>query len=138
MDKLTKTERSLLMSRVRSKDSRPELIVRSMVHRMGFRYRLHASTLPGSPDLVFAGRKKIVFVHGCFWHGHSCRAGRNRPESNQGYWDIKLKRNMRRDRASSDKLRHAGWSVLRVWECQTRAKQKDWLAHRLGSFLRMK
>jgi DNA mismatch endonuclease, patch repair protein len=110
MDKLTKTARSLLMSRVRSKDSRPELTVRRIVHKMGFRYRLHCGSLPGSPDLVFAGRKKIVFVHGCFWHGHSCRAGRNRPSSNREYWDAKLERNMQRDRIASAELRRKGWS----------------------------
>src|SRR5580698_1100547 len=111
MDKLTKTERSVLMSRIRSKDSKPELIVRRTVHRMGFRYRLHSNKLPGSPDLVFARRKKIIFVHGCFWHGHGCRAGRNRPESRQEYWDAKLERNMIRDRRNSSRLRRQGWSV---------------------------
>jgi DNA mismatch endonuclease (patch repair protein) len=100
---------------------------------MGFRYRLHSRTLPGSPDLVFAGRKKVVFVHGCFWHGHTCRAGRNRPTSNREYWDSKLEKNMRRDRIASAKLRRQGWSVLSIWECQTR-KEKS-LAHRLTSFL---
>ena len=133
MDKLTKTERSLLMSRVRSTDSKPELIVRRMVHRMGYRYRLHSRTLPGSPDLVFAGRRKIVFVHGCFWHGHTCRAGRNKPASNQQYWNAKLERNMRRDRIASARLRRQGWSVLSVWECQTR--KQEHLACRLMSFL---
>ena len=85
MDKLTKTERSALMSRIKSKDTKPELIVRSTVHRMGFRYRLHLKTLPGCPDLVFSRRKKVVFVHGCFWHGHKCRAGRNKPETHKSY-----------------------------------------------------
>jgi DNA mismatch endonuclease (patch repair protein) len=133
MEKLTKAERSVLMSRVRSKDTKPELIVRSTVHRMGFRYRLHSNNLPGCPDLVFAGRKKIVFVHGCFWHGHNCRAGRNRPASHTTYWDAKLERNMKRDRSNSARLRRQGWSVLAVWECQVR--EKDRLALRLKSFL---
>jgi DNA mismatch endonuclease (patch repair protein) len=136
MDKLTKTARSLLMSRVRSQDSRPELIVRRIVHRMGFRYRLHSSSLPGSPYLVFAGRKKIVFVHGCFWHGHSCRAGRNRPASNREYWDAKLERNMQRDRIASAELRRTGWRVLSVWECQTHGERQ--LSRRLKSFLETK
>jgi DNA mismatch endonuclease (patch repair protein) len=133
MDKLTKAERSVLMSRIRSKDSKPELIVRRTAHRMGFRYRLHSSKLPGSPDLVFARRKKVIFVHGCFWHGHDCRAGRNRPESRKEYWDAKLERNMRRDRKNSFSLRRQGWSVLAVWECQTGDAAR--LARRLRSFL---
>ena len=85
------------MSRVRSKDTTPELIVRTIVHRMGFRYRLHSKTLPESSDLVFAGRRKIVFVHGCFWPGHNCRAGRNKPESPRFHWNAKLERNRKRD-----------------------------------------
>ena len=133
MDKLTKTERSLLMSHVRSKDSKPELIVRRMIHRMGFRYRLHSRKLPGSPDLVFAGRKKLIFVHGCFWHGHSCRAGCNKPSSNQEYWSAKLERNIKRDRVNSTALRLADWKIFVVWECQT--KGKVWLADRLRTFL---
>jgi DNA mismatch endonuclease (patch repair protein) len=133
MEKLTKSERSALMSRVRSKDTKPELLVRSMIHRMGFRYRLHSTNLAGRPDLVFAGRKKIVFVHGCFWHGHNCRAGRNRPASRITYWNAKLERNMRRDRSNSARLRRQGWSVLAVWECQVR--ENDHLARRLKSFL---
>jgi DNA mismatch endonuclease, patch repair protein len=133
MDKLTKAERSVLMSLVRSKDTKPELFVRSMVHRMGFRYRLHSKTLPGSPDLVFAGRRKVVFVHGCFWHGHNCRAGRNRPQSRKLYWDTKLERNKSRDRLNSIRLRRDGWSILTVWECQI--GETDCLAQRMKSFL---
>jgi DNA mismatch endonuclease, patch repair protein len=133
MDKLTRAARSILMSHVRSKDTKPELVVRSMVHRMGFRYRLHSKTLPGSPDLVFARSKKVVFVHGCFWHGHNCRAGRNRPQSRELYWDTKLEKNKRRDRLNSVRLRRDGWSLLTVWECQIR--ERDRLAQRLKLFL---
>jgi DNA mismatch endonuclease (patch repair protein) len=133
MDKLTQAARSILMSQVRSKDTKPELFVRSMVHRMGFRYRLHSKTLPGSPDLVFARCRKVVFVHGCFWHGHSCRAGRNRPKSRKFYWDAKLETNKRRDRLNSIRLRRDGWSLLTVWECQIR--ERDRLAQRLKLFL---
>ena len=136
MDKLTKAARSALMSRVRSKDSKPELIVRSIVHRMGFRYRLHSSKLPGSPDLVFPARRKIVFVHGCFWHGHGCRAGQNRPVSAQSYWNTKLERSMERDRVNSEQLRLDGWSVLAIWECQLR--ERDSLARYLKAFLESK
>jgi DNA mismatch endonuclease, patch repair protein len=133
MDNLTTAERSVLMSRVRSKDSKPELTVRSIVHRMGFRFRLHSRELPGCPDLVFAGRRKIIFVHGCFWHGHKCRAGRNRPASHGSYWNSKLDRNMKRDRMNSARLRRGGWNILTVWECQTREPAS--LAERLKRFL---
>ena len=133
MDNLTKVERSVRMSRVRSKDTKPELIVRSMVHQMGFRYRLHSRELPGSPDLVFARHLKIIFVHGCFWHRHSCRAGRNRPASGEFYWDAKLENNRRRDRRNSIQLHRDGWKILTVWECQIR--DRDTLAQRVKSFL---
>src|SRR5438105_2600699 len=97
MDTLTADKRSELMSRVRSRDTKPELRVRTMIHKMGFRYSLHRRDLPGNPDVVFSVRRKIIFVHGCFWHGHRCRSGQNRPTSNQTYWSSKLDRNKRRD-----------------------------------------
>lgn len=133
MDKLTTTERSLLMARVRSKNTNAEMVVRKLVHQMGYRYRLHVKKLPGSPDLVFGRLGKIILVNGCFWHSHSCRAGRNRPASHTAYWLPKLKGNQRRDRSNAGKLKRAGWSVLRVWECQTR--QIDTLSARLRRFL---
>src|SRR5580692_4112302 len=136
MDIFTPAQRSAVMSRVRSKDTQPELAVRSMVHRLGFRYALHRRDLPGNPDLVFPSRGRIIFVHGCFWHGHSCRAGRNRPASRQDYWSAKRERNMKRDRRNSARLRREGWSVLSVWECQTREAVR--LAERLKSFLEIK
>jgi DNA mismatch endonuclease (patch repair protein) len=121
------------MARVHGVDTGPEMIVRRMVHAMGFRYRLHAADLPGKPDLVFRRLGKIVFVHGCFWHGHSCRAGRNRPSSAQSYWIAKLERNVTRDRSNLRKLRRAGWSVLTIWECQL--KKPERVAARLMKFL---
>lgn len=128
MDKLSSAERSAQMARVHGADTGPEMAVRRMVHAMGFRYRLHVADLPGKPDLVFPRLKKIIFVHGCFWHGHSCRAGRNRPASRESYWTAKLDRNVARDRANVRRLRRAGWSVMTVWECglrdQERAKAK--------------
>jgi DNA mismatch endonuclease (patch repair protein) len=133
VDKLTPAERSAHMARVHGVDTRPEMAVRRMVHAMGFRYRLHAADLPGKPDLVFRRLEKIVFVHGCFWHGHSCRAGRNRPSSGQNYWIAKLERNVTRDRAHVRKLRRAGWSVMTVWECQL--KKPERVAARLFKFL---
>ena len=120
VDTLTKVEPSERMSRVRGKDSKPELAIRSVVHRMGYRYRLHRRDLPGSPDLVFPGRKKTIFVHGCFWHRHSdpgCKLARL-PKSRLDFWKPKLEGNSRRDRVNQARLRELGWDVLVVWECQ--------------------
>ena len=100
MDKLASDQRSALMRKVRHKDTKAELAVRSLVHRLGYRFRLHRSDLPGKPDLVFPSRKKAIFVHGCFWHGHDCRAGRNRPATNTPYWGPKLERNLARDKSN--------------------------------------
>ncbi len=132
MDNLTRAQRSETMRRVRAKDTGPEWVVRRMVHGMGFRYRLHVGALPGNPDLVFPARSKVIFVHGCFWHGHRCRAGLNRPSSNRQYWMPKLEQNRRRDRASRARLRRLGWKVLVVWECQLKNPA---LRDRVASFL---
>lgn len=120
MDNLTPGQRRETMRRVRSVDTAPELTLRRALHRLGYRYRLHDSALPGKPDLVFASRRKVIFVHGCFWHGHACRAGRNRPATNLAYWSGKLERNHRRDRTNRRRLRSLGWDVLIVWECELR------------------
>jgi DNA mismatch endonuclease, patch repair protein len=133
MDTFTKVERSAVMRRVRGKDTKPEMAVRRMVHGMGFRYALHRADLPGNPDLVFPCRQKVIFVHGCFWHGHACRSGRNRPSSNQGYWIPKLDRNKARDACNCRRLRLLGWKVLIVWECQL--KNDERLKARLAKFL---
>ena len=121
------------MSGIRGKDTKPELAVRSVVHRMGYRYRLHGKELPGKPDLIFPARAKIIFVHGCFWHGHACQTGRRRPKSNCSYWNPKLDGNMKRDRATTRKLRRMGWGVLVLWECQLKDQAK--LRKRLARFL---
>ncbi len=133
MDKLTAEQRSRLMARVRSKDTKPELLVRRLAHRMGYRYRLHDRSLPGTPDLVFAGRRKVIFVNGCFWHGHSCRSGRNRPASHQAFWREKLERTKERDRNNRKALRREGWGLLTLWECQIGEEER--LARRLRAFL---
>ncbi len=106
------------MRRVRSRDTGPEMTVRSLVHRIGFRFRLHRRDLPGNPDLAFPSRQRVIFVHGCFWHGHYCRAGRNRPSSNTAYWTAKLNRNCTRDARNRRLLRNLGWRVLVIWECE--------------------
>lgn len=121
MDTLSRERRSANMSRIRAKDTRPELVVRSLAHKAGYRFRLHAEELPGRPDLVFPGRRKVIFVHGCFWHQHGrCVDGRRRPLSNRSYWNEKLAANSRRDRANRRMLRRLGWNVLVIWECETR------------------
>ena len=106
------------MQAVKSKDTKPELIVRRVLHRMGYRYRLHRKDLPGKPDIVFASRRKAIFVHGCFWHGHDCPKGRL-PKSRLDYWQPKLDRNKQRDRTKAEQLHSLGWSVLVIWQCQT-------------------
>lgn len=117
MDRLTSAQRSANMRRIKSKDSAPELIVRRLVHSLGYRYRLHNHQLPGRPDLVFARRKKIIFVHGCFWHAHGCRVA-HKPRSRQNYWTPKLRRNAERDKDHQQSLRALGWRVLVLWECE--------------------
>ncbi|GAB4227728.1 MAG: very short patch repair endonuclease [Methyloligellaceae bacterium] len=134
-DKLSRERRSANMARIRSKDMKPEMAVRRMVHAMGFRYRLHRRDLPGKPDLVFPARRKIIFVHGCFWHQHpdpACRDARP-PRSNTAYWGPKLARNVERDAEHQRALEAAGWQVLVVWECEL--KQSAELAERLRAFL---
>lgn len=108
------------MRQVRSKNTTPELIVRSLIHRLGYRFRLHQANLPGKPDLVFIKHKKVIFVHGCFWHGHNCRAGRNTPKSNKEYWENKLQRNIKRDIENIKSIQTLGWKSLVVWECETK------------------
>lgn len=111
-------DRSANMRAIRSKDMRPELKVRSIVHRLGYRFRLHRKDLPGKPDLVFISRRKVIFVNGCFWHSHGCRVSHT-PKSNAAYWGPKLERNKFRDHRNLDALRAAGWKALVIWECET-------------------
>jgi len=132
VDKLTPARRSWVMARIRGSDTGPELLVRSIVHRLGYRYRLHDRRLPGSPDLVFPARKRVIFVHGCFWHGHSCRRG-CLPSSNRGFWEEKIRRNKQRDRRVGRLLKRDDWEVLTVWQCQMKNPSK--LEKRLTSFL---
>ena len=122
MDKLTPERRSENMRRIKSQGMKPEMAVRRLVHRLGYRYRLHRKDLPGKPDLVFGPRRKVIFVHGCFWHSHD-RGGcldAHRPKSNTGYWDAKLARNRQRDAERLAALKAAGWAALTIWECETR------------------
>lgn len=123
MDRVTPAKRSKIMAAVKSKDTTPELAIRRALHRRGFRYALHSIGLPGKPDLVFRPRRKIVFIHGCFWHGHRCKKGK-RPKTNKGFWNSKVENNKARDIRAARLLRRGGWSVLTVWQCQTRDMEK--------------
>lgn len=119
MDTLTAEERSEVMSRVAGKNTRPELAVRRAAYALGYRYRLHRRDLPGCPDLTLAPLKKVIFVHGCFWHRHPGCPRTRTPKSNTDFWVKKFDQNVKRDRQSSASLHKAGWKVLTVWECQT-------------------
>lgn len=133
VDRLTTEQRSYLMSRIRSKNTRPEMLVRSLVHRMGFRYRLHSHKLPGRPDLVFARYRKVIFVNGCFWHYHRKCDIAGMPTSNRSYWAGKLKRTRRRDISNCAKLRSLGWKAKTIWECEL--ADLNALSLRIGRFL---
>jgi DNA mismatch endonuclease, patch repair protein len=123
------------MSHIRGKSMVPEMIVRRMVHGMGYRYALHRKDLPGKPDLVFPSRKKIIFVHGCFWHQHrGCKDG-HVPKSNLEYWIPKLRRNIQRDQTAIETLTNAGWDILVLWECEM--SNHDLLSNKLNQFFKV-
>ena len=135
VDTVSKLIRSRMMAAIKSKNTSPEIVVRSIAHRLGYRFRLHARDLPGHPDLVFRSRKKVVFVHGCFWHQHSsakCPDGRM-PKSNRPYWRAKLRKNTARDKRSLTALKKLRWKALVVWECET--QNQDRLMRVLARFL---
>jgi DNA mismatch endonuclease, patch repair protein len=132
MDRISAERRSALMARVRAKHTRTELVVRRLVYALGYRYRLHAADLPGKPDIVFRSRKKVIFVHGCFWHGHDGCA--RPPVSRPDYWLPKLARNRARDAAAQEALKERGWSVAVVWQCELR-NDPALLAARLTKYL---
>ena len=132
-DMFSPAQRSWIMSQVHSQHTKPELLVRSLVHRLGYRFRLHRKDLPSAPDLVFPARRKVIFVHGCFWHGHPCPRGARLPKANADYWREKIARNCKRDRRHQRRLRQLGWSILVLWECQLHNQQQ--IAARLTRFL---
>ncbi len=133
-DSLSAARRSQNMAAIRSKNTKPEMLVRRLVHALGYRYRLHAKGLPGKPDMVFRPRQKAIFVHGCFWHQHQRPGcpGARKPKSNRRYWNRKLGRNQARDAQNLAALKLAGWKTLVIWECETRQQR---LAARLRRFL---
>ena len=134
-DNIDPARRSANMRNIKSEDTKPELRVRKLVHSLGYRYRLHRKDLPGKPDLVFPSRKRVIFVHGCFWHQHnssSCKISR-KPKSNQTYWNEKLRKNMARDAENQKKLRESGWDAMIIWECETDSQPE--LEQKLIEFL---
>jgi DNA mismatch endonuclease (patch repair protein) len=136
VDNLTPFRRAENMRHIEGKGTKPEMLVRSLVYGLGYRYRLHRRELPGKPDLVFGSRKKAILVHGCFWHSHddpACVDGCRKPKSNLDYWLPKLARNKARDIAQEAELIRLGWSVLTIWECET--THQDKLAGRIKAFL---
>lgn len=133
-DTVSKEKRSEIMRKVRGSNTKPERIVRSILHRLGARFRLSSGQkLPGRPDIVLPSRRIAIFVHGCFWHQHSCTRGKRRPTSNETYWSIKLDKNIKRDSETALHLRKLGWEVVIVWECEL--KDKNNLATKLSGAL---
>ena len=132
-DVLSREQRRYNMSRIRYRDTKPEIIVRSLVHRLGYRYRLHKSDLPGKPDVVLVRHKKIIDVYGCFFHMHNCKYGNVTPATNTDFWQTKRRSNVERDLRNQKTLRQNGWHVLVIWECETR--NLDLLEKKVVSFL---
>ncbi|MDQ3635534.1 MAG: DNA mismatch endonuclease Vsr [Acidobacteriota bacterium] len=132
-DNLTAEQRKRNMTAIKSRHTKPEKIVRSIIHRMGFRFRLHDKKLPGKPDIVLPRHKKIILVHGCFWHMHDCKRGNVTPKTNTEYWQKKRFKNVERDRQNLTAYKKEGWKVLTVWECEI--KDLDKLKNKLLNFL---
>lgn len=121
MDNLDPLRRSKNMRRIRSKNTKPELVVRKIVRSLGFTgYRIHRKDIPGKPDLAWIGRKLAIYVHGCFWHGHNCKEGVRKPKSRADYWISKIERNRQRDHTQQVTIESLGWRVLVIWECELR------------------
>ena len=132
-DRLTPAQRSWNMSRIKGKDTKPELLLRKLLFSLGFRYRVNYPALPGKPDIVFPKRKKVIFVHGCFWHRHNCQTGKKEPKSNTAYWIPKFERNKKRDNGNKKELLSTGWKVMEIWECELKDQLN--LTNRIKSFL---
>ncbi|NQU04703.1 MAG: DNA mismatch endonuclease Vsr [Calditrichaeota bacterium] len=133
-DRFSPDERSRIMSKIRGKDTKQELIIRKLIFSMGFRYRLHYSKLMGKPDIAFPGRKKAIFVNGCFWHGHNCKRGKL-PVTNYEFWFKKISGNIQRDKANIAALEELGWKTLIIWQCEINKKQEEHLRNMIRQFL---
>ncbi|WP_213378867.1 very short patch repair endonuclease [Allochromatium tepidum] len=133
-DRFTPQERSRIMSLVKGRDTKPEKVVRSLLHAMGYRFRLHRNELPGKPDIVLPKYRKAIFIHGCFWHGHAgCRRAA-RPESNADFWNKKIDENMARDKKAQAELKNSGWDLLVIWQCEMKDLEK--LRRNLNQFIK--
>lgn len=133
MDVFSREKRSQIMSRVSGRNTKPEIAVRSLLHNMGYRFRLHRKDLPGKPDITLPKYKKVIFVHGCFWHGHADCPRSKRPTTNQDFWREKLDKNIERDKSAVKALKQLGWEVMTVWSCEVNDTNK--LITKLLSFL---
>ncbi|WP_462271053.1 very short patch repair endonuclease [Desulfobacter sp.] len=133
MDVFSKGKRSQIMSHISGKDTKPEILVRSLLHRMGYRFRLHKKNMPGKPDIVLPKYKKVIFVHGCFWHGHENCPRSKRPSTNVEFWNKKIDANIERDKKIIKSLEYLGWKTLIIWTCEI--KNEDALKHKLISFM---
>lgn len=133
-DKISVQRRSANMRAIRSKNTSPEILVRRLIHKLGYRFRLHKKDLPGKPDLVFPARKKVIFVHGCYWHGHGCKVGGTGAKSNRSYWRPKIAGNKSRDAQHLSELKRMGWKAFIIWECETKNTVRA--ASRIKRFLK--
>ncbi len=136
MDVLTPEQRRRCMASISGKNTKPELVVRKLLFSLGYRYRLHYSCLPGKPDLVFPGKRKVIFIHGCFWHRHDCKKGKSMPSKNKAFWEKKLSDNVSRDSKNIDDLNKSGWDVLVIWACEI--NNLELLGVKLHSYLQTK
>jgi|LGVC01.1.fsa_nt_gb DNA mismatch endonuclease (patch repair protein) len=136
VDVFSQKKRSEIMQKIGAKHSKPEKYVRSIVHRMGYRFRLHRKDLPGKPDMVFPKYRKVIFVHGCFWHGHEGCPRAKRPSSNKKFWSEKLKKNIERDKKNQEKLNKMDWDYIIIWQCQIKKGREEELCQTLTNFLK--
>lgn len=134
MDVFDKDKRSRVMAKVKNKNTKPELLVRSLLHRMGYRFRIHRKDIPGKPDITLPKYKAVIFVHGCFWHGHEGCPNAKRPQSNLEFWDEKLNENIDRDKKTICELERMGWRVLVIWTCEI--NDVDTLSQRIENFMK--
>lgn len=133
-DIFSKKKRSEIMSKITGKNTKPEIIIRKLIFYEGYRYRLHRKDLPGKPDIVFPSKKKVIFINGCFWHGHKCKRG-TLPETNKEFWEDKINGNKKRDKENKRKLTKLGWEYLVIWQCEIKKKKFDKLLFKITDFL---
>lgn len=135
-DVFTKKKRSEIMRKIGPKNSKPELFMRSMIHSLGYRFRLHRKDLPGTPDLVFPRYRKVIFINGCFWHGHKGCKRSKLPDTNRNFWETKISRNIENDNKNTNRLNELRWSSLTIWECEIKKDNTDYLRQKVTKFLK--